>query len=191
MRLFFTIFIIGLTALVIVQPVAAQSTLTVRAENDVPGPVVIEVFTASNLAGPLTSQGTLSFSANDNSCSNQSISIPSNTRTVRLVFTNDFFNGTGFEQPTDFNDRNAIIDWFEIDGRRIEGENFSSSNTSPIITAACGGTAVAVGVTSGYTQYEISGISVPVPTMTEWGMIILMVLVGLGSVLWLKRQRAS
>jgi RHS repeat-associated protein len=101
------------------------STLSVRAENDVPGPVEISVHADGVLVG------TLSFDDNDNSWSVESISVPRDTSTIKLTFVNDWYLGP--EATLDCDDRNAYIDWLVIDGVRIEAEDFDRTGRDGVI----------------------------------------------------------
>ena len=95
----------------------ATCNLSVRAENDYnfPGyPTEIDVYADDSYTG------TLYFSENDDSWTVESLQIPSDTRTIRLEFANDWCVGFG----GDGGDLNAYIDWLEIDGIHIEAESF-------------------------------------------------------------------
>jgi hypothetical protein len=110
------------------EPVHTETlNLSVRAENDYnwPGyPTEIDVYADD------TYTGTLNFSENDNSWTVESLQIPSDTRTIRLVFAHDWCA----EQPWgDGGDLNAYIDWLEIDCIHIEAENFDRTGKDKVI----------------------------------------------------------
>ena len=107
------------------------ATLVVHARNDKPMPVEIRV-DAKDGQGAILQTTTLSWTADDNSYSDESTTIPSNTRFVRLTFTND----TGGPGP-DF-DRNAFIDHFAVDGRHYEAIDYTTTGGTDAQFPGCG-----------------------------------------------------
>jgi hypothetical protein len=61
---------------------------------------------------------------------------------------------------------------------------------SSFVIGTATGVAYSQGVQTGNGQVNLT-YSIPVPTLSEWGVILFMVLAGLGSVYYLRRQRRS
>jgi hypothetical protein len=71
---------------------------------------------------------------------------------------------------------------------------FNSSNYAVVVVTVTGGTLDISGqLTGNFTG--LAGLQLmegrPVPTMTEWGMIIFMVLAGLGAVFYLEKRKRT
>jgi len=67
------------------------------------------------------------------------------------------------------------------------GEPSSGYNSNPVIVPAGGGPVTGINISlQGQAQRTES-----IPTMTEWGMIIFIILAGIGSVYYLRRQRRA
>lgn len=99
----------------------ADKELRVVALNDKPGPVEI-VVRCSDASAIVVADTTLAWDANNNTFSAKSFTIPHQTRTIRLTFIHDAFDG-----PDD-RDRNAFIDFLAVDGARYEAEDFDRTD---------------------------------------------------------------
>jgi hypothetical protein len=120
--LFIISFAVSLTLVVGGDAQGYTKTLSVRAENDhnQPGYSTQIAVYADGIR-----RGTLYYGENDNSWTVESLQIPEDTDTVRLVFTFDWCGGCSSPgYSADEGDLNAYIDWLEVDGIHIEAEDF-------------------------------------------------------------------
>jgi hypothetical protein len=128
--------------------------LSVTAQNDRPATVDIRV-DAKDVQGAVLLSSVLSWGADDNSYSAETLTIPSDTRILRFTFLNDSFICC---DPDD--DRNAFIDFFSVDGRVTEAENFDETGgTDPSfpgceITVIDTRTVAACGNRNDYVEYR-------------------------------------
>jgi hypothetical protein len=124
-------------------PGSAQTALTdvslqVTALNDRPGPVEVAV-RGADADGNTTITSTLTWDGDDNTFSTLETTIPTTTRTLRFTFVNDLYQGSG---DLDL-DRNAFIDYFEVDGVHYEAEDFDRTGGRGTASPGCRvGTAV-------------------------------------------------
>lgn len=93
-------------------------TLEVIARNDRPAPVKLKAqgYDANGFA---LFDTTLTWAASNNQYSAQSVEVPATTSMFVLTYTNDVVTGSGED-----GDRNAVIDYLDWAGLRIEGENY-------------------------------------------------------------------
>lgn len=119
-------------------PVLAQSqaVLVINASNDKPGPVVEIRVNGWDVQGNMTINEVLSWGADDNTFSNETVSIRKTTRILRLTFNNDLFGG-----PGDL-DRNAFIDYFMVNNILYEAENFDRTGGLDPLFPGCTGAMV-------------------------------------------------
>jgi len=152
-------------------------TLQVRAKNDKPGPVDLDVYADGVF------QGVLTYTADNNTWSIQSLPIPANTAKIKLVFANDIVSG-----PGDL-DRNAYLDFLRIDGIQTEAEcwdeagnilgdpsHFSTQEQNPPYwDTSAAGLAIQMWHTGDYVEYGIGypsanpELAASHPTVTRLG----------------------
>ncbi|MGD9101136.1 MAG: carbohydrate-binding domain-containing protein, partial [Anaerolineae bacterium] len=120
------------------QTALVAMSLQVTALNDRPGPVEVAV-RGADADGNTTITSTLTWDGDDNTFSTLETTIPTTTRTLRFTFVNDLYQGPGDPDL----DRNALLDYFEVDGVHYEAEDFDRTGGLGTASPGCGtGTAV-------------------------------------------------
>lgn len=112
---------------------AQTRLLEINAIDDVPsgpGSEVLIRIEGRTLGGTPTISTNLLWGANNNMFRVQSVLIPDNTDIVRLTFRQDYC-GSGCPRNPDA-DRNAHVDWLQVSGIRIEGEDFDRTGAPPL-----------------------------------------------------------
>ncbi len=111
---------------------SSQAVLVINGINDKPGPVDV-VVEGWDVRGNLTIDTILSWDADDNSFSDQTVEIPKTTRILRLTFINDFFIPGNPDT-----DRNAFIDYFMVNNVLYEAEDFDRTGGIDPVFPGCG-----------------------------------------------------
>ena len=142
--------------LVAIQSVARADLLRVNARNDKPGPVDIRM-NGWDDQGSQVAFNVFSWSADDNTWTDKTFVIPFSTAILRFTFINDVVQG-----PGDDLDRNAFIDYFEIDGKRREAETFDRDGGPDPFFPGCdigtvdGRTVAGCGNNLDYAEYDLA-----------------------------------
>lgn len=140
-----------------------QSLLAVNALNDRPSPVRVGV-RGLDENGRTVVDATLTWGGDDNAYSTESIEMPTNARVLRLTFLND-----SYTPPYDpDHDRNAFIDYIELNGVRVEAEDFDRTGGRGGPYSGCGkrrepgasgGYVAGCGNPGDFVEFDLAGLS--------------------------------
>ena len=178
----------------------AQEMLSITAHNDIPATVTI-VVDAKDAGGINLFTTSLFWAGNDDSYTTQQVAIPSATRILRFTFIDDCCGpdcpgcaGVSCNSVGNPNcDRNAAVDSFTVFGNVRQGEDFDRVDSPPSCAAATvgGRDVVLCGQENQFAEYDLV-LAPPVPSLSEWGLIVLTLLgLALGPIAFRRRRGAA
>ena len=162
-----------------VQATAGKNTLTVRALNDKPGPILLRV--EGRDTTDMEILGVLAWDDNDNQFSDETLMIPSNISVLRFTFINDRFGGDAGGPDLD---RNARIDSFAIGDYRFEAEDFDRTGGTDInplfrgcsakgFEGASEGAVADCGNQNDWVEYDIEQVGVAIAKPDSMALVAL------------------
>jgi len=195
--------VVSALCMVVCHAASAQLNLSITALDDMPAggdtpPGVRVQVNAKDLGGTSLFTTTLFWDGNDNTYTTQVLSVPAETRILRFTHLLDCCGsngpgdcGAGCQVTCDAAgnpdcDRNAFIDSFTLAGSFREGEDFDRTASCGISTVQ-GRVVAACGLDGAWVEYDV-GPSVQIPTVSEWGLTVMVILVlSAGTTVFMRR----
>lgn len=184
---------------------STAGTLSILAVNDYPafaggGSGVRLVVEARTCTDQVVQTSDLFWDENNNKLAGRSVDIPTDAERIRLTFKDDYCGPGCPQDPND--DRNAFIDKFTFNNMTREAEDFDRSGGTDVSFAGCEKVTdpddssrvfALCGNENDFVEYDLIPCNAArsIPTLSEWGMISLALLLAASGALILLARRRS